>query len=79
MACGIEEEKKMAIPKLYATPEAAPLMGQKPPTLEKWRCYRTGPEYVKLGGKVFYTEEAISNWIARNTRGGAKPAHGGKR
>lgn len=34
--------------------EAARYLGVSPATLNAWRSRGTGPEYLKLGGKVFY-------------------------
>ena len=37
-------------------------------TLATWRSRRTGPAYVKIGGRVLYRREAVEEWEARNTR-----------
>ena len=39
---------------LLRTPDAALLLGLSARTLEKHRCYGTGPAYRKLGGRVVY-------------------------
>ena len=31
----------------------------KPKTLEIWRSLKRGPQYKKVGGKVFYTKAAL--------------------
>lgn len=36
-------------------------------TLKKYRVYGKGFKYVKIGGKVFYKEEDIENYIAQHT------------
>ena len=37
-------------------------------TLAKWRCYGTGPDWVKLGARVMYRRIDLDAWIASNTR-----------
>jgi hypothetical protein len=32
-------------------------------TLAAWRSNKKGPVYVKLGKRVFYTEESLRDWI----------------
>lgn len=39
-------------PHYVTTPDAAMHLGLSPRTLEKHRCYGTGPTYRKLGGTV---------------------------
>lgn len=31
--------------------------------LEQWRWKKRGPEYLKIGGKVFYEPEALDRWL----------------
>lgn len=53
---------------LLNTPQAANKMGLKPGTLEAWRVHGGGPEYVKLGKAVRYSQEAIDAFLAAHTR-----------
>lgn len=50
------------------TPDAALRLGLSPRTLEKHRCYGTGPVFHKLGGKVVYATTALDEWAARGLR-----------
>lgn len=50
------------------TPDAAKLLGLSPRTLEKHRCYGTGPVYRRLGGRVVYALDDIEAWVALGTR-----------
>lgn len=50
------------------TPDAALHLNLSPRTLEKHRCYGTGPAFHKLGGKVVYTVAALDEWAARGLR-----------
>ena len=55
-------------PRYLRTPEAARLLGLSARTLEKHRCYGTGPLYRKLGGRVVYRIEDIQHWADGGTR-----------
>ena len=50
------------------TPEAATLLGLSPRTLEKHRCYGTGPVYRRLGGRIVYAIADLEAWAALGTR-----------
>ena len=53
-------------PRYQRTTEAARFLGLSGRTLEKHRCYGTGPSYLKLGGRVVY---ALEDLQARAQRG----------
>jgi hypothetical protein len=44
------------------------LGGTAEQTLAKWRVYGTGPEFVKIGKRVFYEESALDAFIAERRR-----------
>ena len=50
------------------TEDAARYMHHSPKTLEKWRVYGTGPEYVKMGRVVLYNREAIDKVLDSHRR-----------
>lgn len=50
-------------PALLTTKEAAYFLRLCNRTLEKHRCYGTGPAYRKLGGRVFYAVTDLQAWI----------------
>jgi predicted DNA-binding transcriptional regulator AlpA len=54
--------------RLLRTPDAALLLGLSARTLEKHRCYGTGPVYRKLGGRVVYTVEDLLSWADQGVR-----------
>ena len=56
------------ISKLYTEPEAAGILRQAPATLRNGRSKGTGPAFVKLGGSVRYTEQALIDYIASRLR-----------
>ncbi len=53
---------------LLRTPDAALLLGLSARTLEKHRCYGTGPAYRKLGGRVVYAVEDLVAWANQGVR-----------
>ncbi len=50
------------------TPDAAKILGLSPRTLEKHRCYGTGPIYRRLGGRVVYAADDLEAWAKLGTR-----------
>lgn len=56
------------IPRYVTTPNAAIHLGLSPRTLEKHRCYGTGPTYRKLGGRVVYAIDDLEEWAELGTR-----------
>lgn len=55
-------------PRYLCTKEAARFVSLSPRTLEKHRCYGTGPEYHKIGGRVIYSVEALQDWVGRGAK-----------
>lgn len=49
-------------PRFLRTPEAARFLGLSGRTLEKHRCYGTGPQYRKIGGRVIYSLDDLLSW-----------------
>ena len=47
----------------FTEDEAAAEVGQKKPTLRKWRAIGDGPPYVKIGRKIFYPRPELADWI----------------
>jgi hypothetical protein len=50
------------------TPDAAVHLGLSARTLEKHRCYGTGPVFRKLGGRIVYAIDDLEAWAALGTR-----------
>ena len=57
-----------AAPRFLRTSEAASRLGLSPRTLEKHRCFGTGPIYRKLGGRIVYAIEDLDAWAALGAR-----------
>lgn len=47
--------------------EAADYVGLSKSTLDKLRCYGTGPRYIKLGRAVVYSTADLDDWVASNS------------
>lgn len=63
--------------RLLRTNEAAEWLGLSGRTLEKHRCFGTGPAYRKIGGRVVYALSDLLEWADRGTRTSTTeaPAH----
>ena len=56
------------LPRFLKTPDAAVHLGLSARTLEKHRCFGTGPVYRKLGGRIVYAITDLDAWAALGTR-----------
>jgi len=50
------------------TPDAARYLGLSARTLEKHRCFGTGPVYRKLGGRIVYSIDELERWAELGKR-----------
>ena len=64
----MDQPATITAPRFLRTPDAALRLGLSPRTLEKHRCYGTGPAFHKLGGRVVYSVEALEAWVAMGLR-----------
>ncbi|MBL45525.1 helix-turn-helix domain-containing protein [Erythrobacter sp. SN021] len=55
-------------PRYLRTPDAAVHLGLSPRTLEKHRCFGTGPVYRKLGGRIVYHLDDLDSWAELGLR-----------
>ncbi len=53
--------------KLMPASEAAAHLMISPSTLAHYRCSGKGPEFIKIGRRVFYDEESIEQWLHEHT------------
>jgi hypothetical protein len=56
------------LPRFLRTPDAAVHLGLSARTLEKHRCYGTGPIFRKLGGRIVYAIKDLDAWAELGTR-----------
>lgn len=63
-------------PRYLRTPEAARFLSLSHRTLEKHRCYGTGPRYSKVGGRVVYSVADLQAWVDRGLKASTSdPGH----
>jgi excisionase family DNA binding protein len=48
--------------------EAAAYLSVSLSTIRRWRRYKAGPEYFRVGGVLRSSRSALDDFIARNTR-----------
>ena len=53
---------------LMTTAEAATYVGLSRRTLERYRVTGEGPTYLKNGGRVFYRQADLDQWLENNRR-----------
>jgi hypothetical protein len=66
-ATGVERDAA-GEPPVLGTPAAARVVGVSPRTLEKHRIYGTGPNYSKVGGRIFYAIGDLTEWAKRGAK-----------
>ncbi len=52
--------------KFLRAKEVAEIYGIPEGTLSQWRTRKTGPDYVKIGGAVRYSVEALDDFFESN-------------
>lgn len=57
-----------ASPRFLRTPDAAVHLGLSARTLEKHRCFGTGPVFRKLGGRIVYALDDLNAWAELGVR-----------
>ena len=50
---------------IWSPDELADNLGISPRTLAAWRKARTGPEWIRSGGRIYYTSAAVTAWLSR--------------
>lgn len=55
---------------IYRPNKVSDYTGFAEQTLAKWRCLGSGPAYLKISGRIFYSGSALNAWIASAERGG---------
>jgi hypothetical protein len=53
---------------LVSDPEFCEEADLKPTTTAGWRCHGKGPNFVKIGRRVFYRRSAINTWLRAQER-----------
>lgn len=60
-------QEKVLVEKLVPAKDASLVLGLKQHTLTVWRHEKRGPDYVRLGNRIFYPASALNRFIAENT------------
>ncbi|WP_298595054.1 AlpA family transcriptional regulator [uncultured Rothia sp.] len=50
---------------VWSPEELADNLGISSRTLAAWRKARTGPAYIRSGGRIYYTSAAVMAWLSR--------------
>ncbi len=58
-----ETDKSSISSQVLTTSEAARYLGLSASTLNRWRCYGTGPKYLKLGRAVRYRADELDAFL----------------
>lgn len=53
---------------LLDTTQAASYLNIARRTMERWRCEGYGPNFIRIGRVVRYSDSALEDWIQRQTR-----------
>ncbi len=56
-------QRSISLRVAFTTREAASYLGLAVSTLNKWRCYGTGPKYLKLGRAIRYTKDELDIFL----------------
>ena len=63
----------MAVPeKLYTPKEAPVVVGLKKKTLDEYRRLEIGPEFIRVGSRIFYPESCLLDYLATCPRSVAR-------
>ncbi|MFJ7244558.1 helix-turn-helix transcriptional regulator [Kitasatospora sp. NPDC098652] len=49
---------------LHTADEAAAILKVSPATLRRWRRENVGPAYVKIGGRIGYRHQDLTDYLA---------------
>jgi hypothetical protein len=60
--------RRVELPQLVDTHEAARVLGRSAVTLKRWRHEGIGPNWVELEGRVSYDVAVLAEYIRKNTR-----------
>jgi hypothetical protein len=60
------KRQSAAFKRLFAPEEASAYLRVAKQTLARWRCYGTGPPFVRIGGRIFYDSTDLDAFIDAN-------------
>lgn len=56
-------KKDVPLPVFYSSDQAAAYLNVKPRLMENWRWRKCGPDFVKIGNRIRYRQEALDSFI----------------
>ncbi len=65
---GKKPSRRVELPELVNTNEAARILCRSTATLKRWRHEGIGPNWVELEGRVSYDVAVLAEYIRKNTR-----------
>lgn len=65
----------MTLKDLVAEAEYARLRGVTVRSIQRERAMRTGPDFIKIGRRIFYRPEAIDAWLLALEQAQPRSAH----
>jgi hypothetical protein len=60
--------RRIEVPELVGTHEAARILGRSVVRLKRWRHEGIGPSWIELEGRVSYDVAVLAEYIRKNTR-----------
>jgi predicted DNA-binding transcriptional regulator AlpA len=60
----LDEIPEPVVPRYLRTPDAALYLSLSASTLERHRCYGTGPRFHRIGRRIVYTFADLDAWAA---------------
>ncbi len=67
------ETKNNTLENLLNEHEVARITSLSVSSVRRWRLFRQGPKYIKIGAAVRYRPEDISAWLESRPSGGGNP------
>jgi predicted DNA-binding transcriptional regulator AlpA len=74
--CERESVAKERLQSLVNEFDVARITGMSVATVRRWRLFRQGPKYLKIGAAVRYKPEDISAWLESRPTGGGQQERG---
>ena len=69
---------KGALEELFTEHDVARITGLSVASVRRWRLFRQGPKYLKIGAAVRYKPEDLAAWLESRPSGGEQRAEAGE-
>ncbi|MDE2097103.1 MAG: DNA-binding protein [Patescibacteria group bacterium] len=64
-----QTDSNQKLTRYLAPKQAAEEIGISPRVLGRWRKKEDGPPWIKLGGRIFYLSDKLSEWFNASIKG----------